>query len=131
MPSDSEVMDPLLRAIAELRVDLNHLINEQIACVKERWEEPPVLRSLRTAPPLTPAPALTPVPAAVPVPAPAPASAPAPALVVAGAPEAAAKPRTLDPRQRLDALAKRLDHRARQANVPGAERAERSPTPEG
>jgi hypothetical protein len=120
-------MDPLLRAIAELRVDLNHLINEQIACVKERWEEPPVLRSLRTAPSLTPVPAAAPAPASVPASTPA----PAPALVVADVPEAAAKPRTLDPRQRLDALAKRLDHRARQAIVPGAERAERTPTSEG
>jgi len=103
MPSDSEVIDPLLRAITDLRSELNHLIDEQVASVKERWEEPLSLRTPRS----------TPVP------------------VVTEAPEEVAKPRALDPKQRLDALAKHLDHRLRQANAPGPERADRPPATEG
>src|SRR5262245_33477699 len=98
MPSDPE-SDDLLRAIAELRIDVNRLIDEQVARVKERAEEP------ATAPP----PARTLRPAPVP-------NVPEP-------PDDVGKGRTLDPRQRLDALAKHLDHRLRQANGQAAERA--------
>jgi hypothetical protein len=38
-----------------------------------------------------------------------------------------AKVRALDPRQRLDALAKHLDHRLRLANVPAPERTDCAP----
>src|SRR3954462_14902891 len=102
MTSDAEVGDPLLRAIAELRIDLKILIDEQVALVKERVEEPSAPRGLRVAP-------------AQPLPA---------AEARDEAAEAAAKARSLDPRQRLDALAKHLDHRLRQANSPMPERAE-------
>jgi hypothetical protein len=98
MPSDHEVNDPFLRWIAELRVELNSLIDEQVAYVKERVEEPVAPRVLRTVPVL---------------------SVPEPA-------EEVATVRSLDPRQRLDALAKHLDHRLRLANVPSAERSERA-----
>ena len=94
MPSDTESNDPLLRAIAELRSDVNHLIDEQVAYVKERVEE--------LTPPRGPR--------------------PAPVLNVTEPPEELAKGRSLDPRQRLDALAKHLDHRLRVANVPAPER---------
>jgi hypothetical protein len=103
MSSDIEVVDPLLQAIAELRSDVNRLIDEQVASVKERIEELASYRPLRVAP-------------------------------IQAAPEPApetSKPRSLDPRQRLDALAKHLDHRLRQATGPGVERGERTATPEG
>jgi hypothetical protein len=54
----------------------------------------------------------------------------APALNVTEPPDEAAKVRTLDPRQRLDALAKHLDHRLRLANVPAPDRAERAASTE-
>jgi hypothetical protein len=97
MPSDHEVNDPLLRSIAELRAELNSLIDEQVAYVKERVEEPVAPRVLRTAP----------------------------VLSVTEPPEEVATVRSLDPRQRLDALAKHLDHRLRLAGTGPAERSER------
>jgi hypothetical protein len=99
MPSDHEVNDPFLRSIAELRIEMNCLIDEQVAYVKQRVEEP--------------------VPPRMPRPAPV-RSGPEP-------PEEVAAVRSLDPRQRLDALARHLDHRLRLANVnvPPAERSER------
>jgi hypothetical protein len=97
MPSDHEVSDPFLRSIAELRVELNTLIDEQVAYVKERVEEPVVPRVLRTVP----------------------------VMSVTEPPEEVATVRSLDPRQRLDALAKHLDHRLRLANTAPAERSER------
>jgi hypothetical protein len=103
MPSDPESDDPLLRAIDELRADVNHLIDEQVTYVKDRVEDLTPPRPLRTAPVLN---AAEPAPVEVP------------------------KARSLDPRQRLDALAKHLDHRLRLANVPAPERAERPASPE-
>jgi hypothetical protein len=97
MPSDVEVNDPLLRSIAELRAELNGLIDEQVAYVKERVEEPAPPRVLRAAP----------------------------AMNVTEPVEEVPRVRALDPRQRLDALAKHLDHRLRLANVPAADRSER------
>lgn len=102
MPSDPEANDPLLRTIAELRIEMNHLIDEQVALVKERVEEPAPTRPLRAAP----------------------------VMSVPEIPEEATKLRSLDPRQRLDALAKHLDHRLRLANVPAPERTERAPDTE-
>jgi hypothetical protein len=98
MPSDHEANDPLLRSIAELRAEVKLLIDEQVAYVKERGEEPPAPRSLRAAP----------------------------VMSMAEPPEEVARVRALDPRQRLDALAKHLDHRLRLANVPTSERSERA-----
>jgi hypothetical protein len=117
MASDPEVNDPLLRAIAELRSDVNLLIDEQLAYVKDRLEDLVTSRALRAAPVAV----QVAVPVAVPV---AVASVPEP-------PEETSRARTLDPRQRLDALAKHLDHRLRQANVPPPERTERTPVSEG
>src|SRR4051794_29073765 len=103
MPSDPQSNDPMLREIAKLRIDVNHLIDEQITFVKGWAEELAPPRGLRTAPaPNVPEP-----------------------------PDETAKGRAADPRQRLDALAKHLDHRLRLANVPSTERPERSPSPEG
>jgi hypothetical protein len=102
MSSATESDDPLLRAIAELRTDLLHLIDDQVAYWKERVEELPPPRAVR----------------------------PAPVLNVAEPQEVAAKARPLDPRQRLDALAKHLDHRLRLANVPAPDRVERAASPE-
>jgi hypothetical protein len=99
MSSDSELSDPLLRAIGELRMDVLQLIDEQIAHVKQRVDELPSAPALRPAP-------VPPIPET---------------------PEETPKDRTLDPRKRLDALAKHLDHRLRQVNVPPAERVDRSP----
>jgi hypothetical protein len=98
MAGDLEDDDPLLRAIAELRTEVNQLIDEQVSYVKDRVEEQPVHRPFRLAP-------------------------------VSTATEPSAEPakvRTLDPRERLDALAKHLDHRLRQASLPAAERSDRS-----
>jgi hypothetical protein len=103
MPSDAESND-LLRAIAELRIDVNRLIDEQVAQVKARVEEP------ATSPMPPRAMRLAPVPK------------------VPDPPDESGNGRTLDPRQRLDALAKHLDHRLRQANGPAAERTERAPS---
>ena len=100
MPSDPEVNDPLLRALAELRVEMNQLIDEQVAYVKERVEDPVSHRVLRAAPVMA-----------------------APVMSVTEPAEEVAKARSLDPRQRLDALAKHLDHRLRLANAPAPERA--------
>jgi hypothetical protein len=102
MPGATESNDPLLRTIAELRTDVNQLIDEQVAYLKERVEDLTPPRALR----------------------------PAPVLNVTEPPDEAAKARSLDPRQRLDALAKHLDHRLRLANVPTPERAERAASPE-
>jgi hypothetical protein len=102
MPSDPEENDPLLRALAELRQEVNSLIDEQVAQVKERVQESNVSRPLR----------------------------PAVVMNVAEPTEDVAKARALDPRQRLDALAKHLDHRLRLANVPVADRGEPDTTPE-
>jgi hypothetical protein len=99
MSSEPDVSDSLLRTIAELRAEVNLLIDEQVAYVKERVEEPIAPRVLRTAPVAT----------------------------VAEPPKDAAKPRSLDPKSRLDALAKHLDHRLRLANVPAQERTEGTP----
>ena len=99
MFSDSELSDPLLRAIGDLRMDVLQLIDEQISYVKQRVDE---LSS-------------TPAPRPVPV-------QPIPEI-----PEETPKDRSLDPRKRLDALAKHLDHRLRQVNVPPLERCDRSP----
>jgi len=99
MSSDLEVNDSLLRTIAELRSEVNHLIDEQVAYVKERVEEPVSPRVLRAAP----------------------------AASATEPPKDVAKVRSLDPRQRLDALAKHLDHRLRLANVPAPERTECAP----
>jgi hypothetical protein len=100
MSSELEDDDPLLRAIAEFRSEVNHLIYEQLAYVKDRVEEPSNHRPFRAAPVPT----------------------------VTEPPAEPAKVRSLDPRERLDALAKHLDHRLRQASLPGAERSDR-PTP--
>jgi hypothetical protein len=99
MSSDPEVNDSLLRTIAELRTEVNHLIDEQVAYVKERVEEPVSPRVLRAAP----------------------------VTSVAESDKDIVKVRSLDPRQRLDALAKHLDHRLRLANVPVPERNEEAP----
>jgi hypothetical protein len=98
MSSDVEDDDSLLRAIAEFRSEVNHLIDEQLAYVKDRVEEPSAHRPFRSAPVPT----------------------------VTEPPAEPAKVRTLDPRERLDALAKHLDHRLRQASLPGADRPDRS-----
>ncbi len=100
MSSDIEVNDSLLRTIAELRSEVKHLIDEQVAYVKERVEEPASPRVLRAAP----------------------------AASVTEPTQDITKARSLDPRQRLDALAKHLDHRLRLANVPVPEQAECAPT---
>src|SRR4051794_16097402 len=52
MPGGPESNDSLLRAIAELRVDLNHLIDEQVAYVKDRVGELAPARGLRMPPAL-------------------------------------------------------------------------------
>jgi hypothetical protein len=101
MVGDHEAGDPLLRSIAELRVELNSLIDEQVAYVKERVEPPVAPRVLRAAP----------------------------VLSMTEPPEEAAAVRSLDPRQRLDALAKHLDHRLRLASVAPTERPERVAAP--
>jgi hypothetical protein len=101
MFSATESDDPLLRAIAELRTDLLHLIDDQVAYWKERVEDPTPPRAVR----------------------------PVSVLNVAEPQEVAAKARSLDPRQRLDALAKHLDHRLRLANVPAPDRVERAESP--
>jgi hypothetical protein len=106
MSSDPELDDSLVRTLAELRRELNHLIDEQVSYLKERQEEPISAR------------------AAMPRPAPAVVAAPSPPE-----PPDDARARGLDPRQRLDALAKHLDHRRRQANGTGPERGERAPAP--
>jgi hypothetical protein len=95
MPSDHEVNDPLLRSIAELRAELNSLIDEQVAYVKERVEEPVAPRVLRPAPPMSVSVSVNAI----------------------EPPEEVGTVRALDPRQRLDALAKHLDHRLRLATV--------------
>jgi len=90
MSSDLEVNDSLLRTIAELRSEVNHLIDEQVAFVKERVEEPV-----------------------------------SPRVPAGGAGrERDRSSEGRSPRsgrstrgQRLDALAKHLDHRLRLANV--------------
>jgi hypothetical protein len=102
MSGNPEDNDALLRTIAELRSEVNHLIDEQVAYVKERVEQPVSPRVLRAA-------------------------------AVASVTEPsrdAAKDRSLDPRQRLDALARHLDHRLRLANVPGTDRTEGAPAAE-
>jgi hypothetical protein len=96
MSSDPEVNDSLLRTIAELRSEVNHMIDEQVAYVRDRVEEPVSPRVLRAAP----------------------------VASVTEPPKEVTKGRALDPRQRLDALAKHLDHRLRLANVPGSEKTE-------
>jgi hypothetical protein len=102
MSSDPEVNDALLRTIAELRSEVNHLIDEQVAHVRERVEEPVSSRPLRAAP----------------------------VVSAAEPPDEPGKGRSLDPRQRLDALAKHLDHRLRLAHVPAADRIDRAPDAE-
>ena len=87
MTGDAEVSDPLLRAIAELRTDVNLLIDEQVALVKDRVEELTPPRSVRSAPAMN--------------------------ATATEAPDEGTKARSLDPRQRLDALAKHLDHKLR------------------
>ncbi len=137
--SDHDAGDPLLRAIADLRDELNRLIDEQVASVgalEARALEP----SLAPAPVSAPAPvhsdfpgdryAVAPATAAnggktgkrpqrtspagdlptTPPPDPAPAPAP-PSSESAG-----------DPRLRLDALAKRLDGRLKRGNGGPGER---------
>jgi hypothetical protein len=99
VPNVLESDDPLLRAIADLRVDMNHLIDEQVNSIKERLDEQAQPRTLR----------------------------PAPVPIVTEPPDETSKVREIDPRQRLEALAKHLDHRLRLANVPGAERKDRGP----
>jgi hypothetical protein len=98
MPSDHEVNDPLLRSIAELRAEVNLLINEQVAYVRGRMEAPPGARGPRVGPSV---------------------------MSVTEPPEEVTQVRPLDPRQRLDALAKHLDHRLRLASVTAPERTER------
>jgi hypothetical protein len=100
MPGDPETNDPLLRVIAELRADLNQWIDEQLAYVKERVEEPNPPRTMRPTPVLNLTEAVPP------------------------APVEADRVQPLDPRQRLDALAKRLDHRRRLSSGPTPERAD-------
>lgn len=109
MPGDAEGHDPMLLAIAELRIDVNRLIDEQVARVKGRAGESTPPRPARLSP------------IAIPI------AGPAPVLNDTAAPDEAAGGRTLDPRQRLDALAKHLDHRLRQGNGPSNERTGRPP----
>jgi hypothetical protein len=104
MATELEVNNPLLQELAELRAEVNQLIDEQVAYVKERVEDLSLPRPLRATP--------------------------LPIAGVSEPPEESVRGRTLDPRQRLDALAKHLDHRLRLANVPTTERVERSPGPE-
>ena len=102
MPGDFEDNDPLLRAIAELRADMHQLIDEQVKSIKERIEDLAPPRALRAAP----------------------------VLNGTEPPDETSKVRSLDPRQRLDALARHLDHKLRLANVPAPDRAERGPSSE-
>jgi hypothetical protein len=98
MFSDSELCDPLLRAIGDLRIDVLQLIDEQISYVKQRVDELSATSTPR----------------------------PVPVQPIPEVPEETLKDRNLDPRKRLDALAKHLDHRLRQVNVPPLERSDRS-----
>jgi hypothetical protein len=105
MPGDAEIDDPLLRAIAELRDEVNRLIDEQVASAKERDRagEPSPAHARRPAP--------------------------SPSMAAATAEPARARP--LDPSQRLDALARHLDHRRRLNGSPTPDRAGRPTTTEG
>src|SRR3954452_4721925 len=98
MTGDTDPQDPLQRAIVELRLELSRMIDEQVAYLKERTEEIAPPRPSRPSP------------------------SPSPSAVMAEPPDEVARARALDPRQRLDALAKHLDNRRRLANAPAPER---------
>jgi hypothetical protein len=130
-----EIQDPLLRAIADLREQVDRLIDEQKgvvgAALAAQEEEPPVVERLPPAPgPET----LGTTAAAAPVSRARKPSTPAafdrvddpsptPPRPVSTAQEPAPPPpaRSDDPRERLDALAKHLDRKLRQAGGPPAE----------
>jgi hypothetical protein len=127
MHDDAKANDPLLQAIGELRQHLDRLIDEQRAILYGADGDGPA----------------SPMPAAPADPGPeAPAAAefaPKPRRMPAAAPERGAEPpRTEpepapdgrapdDPRMRLDALAKHLDRKMRQASTPAADPPARPP----
>ncbi len=106
MPGGPAVDDPMLRAIAELRLEFQHLIEEQI--VRARGVEP-----CRPEPILNTAAARRLIALSIA------AHAPAPLTEAPGEPNERVEARPLDPRERLNALARHLDHRLRQAGNPG------------
>ena len=138
---DRRVRDPLLRAIGELRDQVERLIDDQKAAVlgfAGAFEPEPVaadrgvaLAAEPVASPqfLAPEPVLAPAPKSKRPPAPLsfdrvdePSSVPPrPSSAPATPAEPAPGGRAEDPRERLDALAKHLDRKLRQAGGPAAE----------
>jgi hypothetical protein len=100
----------VLQTIAELRSDVNRLIDEQLARVR-------ALEEKRVAEPAPERRFSAPSPAPTPPPSPAPrAPRPPAASRLREVVEAPPKPDTDDPSQRLDALARHLDGRLRRSN---------------
>lgn len=137
---DHEVNDPLLRAIAELRGQVDRLIDEQKASVGgilSYLEEDPGVVERPAALAVEPATVLHPPAPAELAPKARRAGAPVvfdrldepsptpPRPVSTAPPEPAPASRSEDPRERLDALAKHLDRKLRQAAAPNGDPAAR------